>query len=191
MNPLTDIDKEVEFTKNWWFSLIKDEDRMAKWLRKLEVTEIAGYYDWNDYRHDMFDQIGVREDAIFSNIADDEEKHSKILLDLMDSRRIIPQKRFHHSSEVKSQYWDEMNSHIVDIKSACAVNYFGEALAAFRFEVIQSVKETPSDIREALNIILPDEQFHRETLKRLAGDEALSLLLPVHLAAMAALKASK
>lgn len=81
-----------------------------------------------------------------------------------------------------------LNEHIVDLPTACAVNFFGESLAAYRFEIIQSMPETPSDIRTAFDIILPDEQFHRETLQRLSGEEALMKIRPVHELALAALK---
>ena len=49
---------------------------------------------------------------------------------------------------------------------------------------------TPSDIKDALRIILPDEQFHRVTLSKLAGQDALERMAIVHDTAMRALKAT-
>ncbi|HET8687755.1 MAG TPA: hypothetical protein VFM18_13975, partial [Methanosarcina sp.] len=62
---------------------------------------------------------------------------------------------------------------------------------AFRFEVIESMDETPSDIKDALRIILPDEQFHKITLEKVAGNEALEKMSIVHNAALIALKVPK
>lgn len=33
------------FTNNWWSALLKDEERLQKWLIKLETTERQGFDD--------------------------------------------------------------------------------------------------------------------------------------------------
>ena len=157
------LDEEVAFTSDWWSRTVKDEAKLIKWLQKLQQTEIGGFDDWNAYA-DTF-KPDERTLKIISNIADDELKHSCLIVNLLNERG------FHNSlDKMPSQYWDTMNTHIVDLETAAAVNYFGEALAAFRFEILVEHKETPGDIRDLLRIVLPDEQFHRQTLKRIAGD---------------------
>lgn len=177
------IDEQVQFTTEWWAKLCKDDEKMVKWLQKLYHTELDGYVDWINLEDIFSYQITDRTKAILTNIANDELKHSNIISELLSDRgySII-------DNVPKSQYWDQMNINIVDLNTACAVNYYGEALAAFRFEVLVEHPDTPRDIKNALGIILPDEQFHRETLKRLAGDEALSKLREKHDQAMANLR---
>ena len=65
-----------------------------------------------------------------------------------------------------------------------AANFFGESLAADRFEIIGSMDVTPSDIRQFIHTALPEEIFHRETLGRLAGEDALRKFYKLHESAL-------
>jgi len=177
------IDEQVQFTTEWWTKLCKDDEKMVKWLQKLYHTELDGFVDWGGLEDAFSYQITDRTRAILTNIANDELKHSGIIKELLYDRGYST-----IDNVPKSQYWDQMNTNIVDLNTACAVNYYGEALAAFRFEVLVEHPDTPRDIKNALEIILPDEQFHRETLKRLAGNEALAKLREKHDQAMANLR---
>ena len=178
------LDEEVSFTQEWWKRVNRDDTLLVAWLKKLYLTEIGGH---DDYRSFLISyDTDSRTRLILENIADDEKKHSLILTDVLSARghEIDP-------NAPASTYWQTMDSHIADITTACAANYYGEALAAFRFEVISDMQCTPADVKEALRIILPDEQFHRQTLKRLAGDEALGKFKQIHDDAVAALKGEK
>jgi hypothetical protein len=174
-------DEEVTFTKDWWSRTLKVEMKLINWLRKLHGTEIGGYEDYQRFK--QLYKPEERTERIFTNIANDELKHGEVIVALLGSRGFVL-----GEGAPKSTYWHEMDSHITDLSSAAAVNYFGEALAAFRFEIMYEHKETPEDIKNMLDIILPDEQFHRETLKRLAGDEILSKFREKHNEAVAKLK---
>jgi hypothetical protein len=176
-------DAEVQFTSDWWTRVTKDEAKLIAWLKKLYGTEIGGHDDYFSFLSKF--SVDDRTTKIFTNIALDELKHGGLIENLLDARghKLDP-------NPPQSEYWKEMDSNIVDLYSAAAVNYFGEALAAFRFEVIIDHKDTPADVKEILHIILPDEQFHRTTLKRVAGDETLERFQAIHDAAVARLKGS-
>jgi ferritin len=181
------MNQDITFTQEWWKTLLKDEARLATWLQKLQLTEAGGYYDWVDTLMPRFrDELSARAEAILTNIANDELKHAGLLIDLMTDRGIKGLTT--QAPGMKSQYWEDMYQEIDSLSTACAVNYYGEALAAFRFEVIADMKETPGDIKEFLRLALPDEQFHRETLKRLAGDAALEQIKSTHEAAVKRLR---
>lgn len=178
-------DDELQFTKDWWKRCLADPAKLAAWLQKLQITEISGYTDWADvfiprYRK----EINSRTESILTNIALDEMKHSQLLLGLMLERRIKPLETL----ECQSTYWATMYLCQTDLNTCCAANFFGESLAADRFEVIESMKETPSDIRDVIARILPDEIFHKVTLKKLAGDEAIETMREAHETAVARLK---
>lgn len=181
---LVNKDADVAFTTSWWGRTLKDEPKLILWLQKLQQTEIGGYDDYMGFIRQF--QPEDRTHKIFTNIANDELKHSGLIVDLLESRGYC-----NSLDDLSSSYWGTMNTNIVDLQSAAAVNYFGEALAAFRFEVIAEHKDTPADIRELLGIVLPDEQFHRETLKRLAGNDLLESMAEKHHAAVAALRGHK
>lgn len=177
---------EIEFTQDWWKRCLKDDAKLVRWLQKLENTEIGGFHDYVTAMGTYV--LDARTHRIFANIASDEFKHSNLLLQLFQDRKIEPQST---NEEFVSSYWKTMNSHIVDLETYCAVNYLGESLAAFRFEVIAEMPETPSDIKYFLDKALPDEQFHRETLKRLCSEKVLVHIKAVHDDAVAALKGQK
>lgn len=167
---------EIEFTKTWWSAVCKDPARFAKWLQKLQITEIGGYTDHVDF---LKSGIGYdeRSKTILMNIADDEMKHSLILRGLMGCRGI---EVIEPTMETCSSYWTYMNQQYDDLRTYAAINHFGEALAADRFEIILEHPDTDIDVRFALRSILPDEIFHRETLQRMAGEAALAKMKTHH-----------
>lgn len=177
-------DVEVAFTNQWWSGVAADETKLTKWLQKLQQTEIGGYDDYMSFL--SLYKVDERTTRIFTNIAEDEKKHSGLIIDLLESRGSGTS-----AIAMPSTYWDDMNKYVVDTKTAAAVNYFGEALAAFRFELIEAHEETPSDVRELIRKVLPDEQFHRETLKRIAGDNLLDIYSSYHFDAVEKLKQTK
>lgn len=178
---MTTLDQEVAFTTAWWQRTTADESKLIQWLKKLHTTEISGYTDYQEFikRFDVDD----RTFRIFTNIGQDELKHGGLIEGVLSDRGfgLDP-------AAPKSSYWEEMNTNIIDLPTAAAVNYFGEALAAFRFEVIIDLPNTPADVREILRVILPDEQFHRQTLRHLAGDDLLEELREKHDLAVKRLK---
>lgn len=180
MLPLLSKDMEVEFTNEWWSRTVNDKKRLIAWLHKLHGTEIGGFDDYTNFIAQY--EMDARTKTIFQNIAADELRHGGLIADLCDSMNqpIIEMP--------KSTYWAEMNENIIDLKSAAAVNYFGEALAAFRFEVIMEHPETTDDIKNLLSVVLPDEQFHRTTLNKIAGSDLIEQLQSKHDAAVARLK---
>lgn len=164
---------DLEFTKDWWRRCIADNHKMTLWLQKLQRTELSGYTDHIEFM--ATHKISNREQLILTNIANDELKHSGLLIDLFADRKIeaVPVGE-------ESSYWLDILKDVQTFEDYCAANYFGEALAAFRFDVIHSMPETPADIRELISKVLPDEIFHRETLQRLAGDDTLARMKLLH-----------
>lgn len=165
---------DAKLTREWWLRCIADDTKMTLWLQKLQRTELGGYSDHVEFMKTH--TITERDSKILNNIATDELKHSIVLCSMFKSRGV----------EVKpegeqSTYWDEVLAGVTTVEEYYAANYYGEALASYRFEVIQSMPETPSDIKEALRIILPDEIFHRETLMRLCSEETLNKYGKIHI----------
>lgn len=164
---------KIQFTKDWWVRTINDEAKLTAWLQKLQRTELGGYTDHIEYMANH--EVSDRERAILTNIANDELTHSELLIDMMNERgiAIVP-------DGVQSAYWDELLAGVTSTADYCAANYYGEALAAYRFEIILGMPETPEDIRYVIGRALPDEIFHRETLQRLAGEATLAKYKQIH-----------
>lgn len=158
---------DPDITRNWWLSCIADEAKLARWLQKLQRTEYSGYTEHADFM--AANDLTARQIKILTNIAEDELEHSGLLINVMGSRGISKE-----PEGAPSTYWDDMLAEATTMDSYCAANYFGEALAADRFNIIIGMEETPNDIRRVISQLLPDEIFHRETLFRIAGPDALA-----------------
>lgn len=175
-------DEQVLFTQAWWRRCLADPAKLDVWLQKLQRTELGGFTDHIEFIN-KHPELTPRERTILKNVADDELKHSGLLIDLMRERRIPVT-----VAGGDSGYWGAMLADANTFSAYCAANHYGEALAAFRFEVIQAMPETPADIRYFLDRALPDEQFHRETLRRLASEDDLIRYGQLHAEAAARLR---
>lgn len=164
---------DIEFTQAWWTRCLANPEKLTAWLQKLQRTEIGGYTDHIKFMSE--NQVTDRERMILTNIANDELNHSNMLVELLTDRKIAVV-----ADGEQSTYWSEVLGSVNGISEYCAANYYGEALAAWRFEVISDMTSTPSDIREFIRRALPDEIFHRETLQRLAGPTALTAVGLIH-----------
>lgn len=174
----------IDETKAWWRGLLKDRTRFEAWLQKLHRTEFEGYTGHLQFlAQPSSADVTERTAQILLNIAMDELKHARLIEGFMANQglAVIP-------DPPQSQYWKTMNSQVNGFNDYLAVNYLGEDLAATRFEIILGMPETPKEFGQALTLILPDEQFHRETLKRLAGEEAIKRMSATHVQAVTALK---
>ncbi len=165
---MTHMNNLDQFTTNWWLGVISNDANLRKWLQKLQKTEIGGYYDHYNFMA-QYPDMDERTKTILVNIADDEAKHSNMIVGVLSKRGW-----FTDMHAPQSTYWDDILSHVTSIEDYCAANYYGEALAAYRFQKILDCEKTPKDIRSLIEKVLPDEVFHRETLQRLAGPESLS-----------------
>lgn len=167
---------DPKITIAWWEELLKDEEKLVKWLQKLQVTEIDGY-SGNFEANAKWNSQGSRQHEIFFiSTARDELKHSNLLEELLLNRghtKLASQKS-------TSIYWDKMEEEVSSLEEMCAAFYLGELLAAERFRVMSFHRETPIDIREFLNIALPDEEMHARGYYLLAGGKAIKKMSMVH-----------
>ncbi len=169
---------DVEFTRSWWSLLIKDDTHLNKWLQKLQVTELAGYYDNLEaivkFKRDINSNTRIQE--LLLRTASDEKNHSNMLVDILADRG-VPVYSDIEADENKSLFWSELEASIVDIRTMAAVYYLGEELAAFRFEIIYDNPSTPSDIRRFIEKALPDEKYHARGYLMHTSDEALTSVI--------------
>lgn len=161
---------DVKKTQEWWKSVLSDEVKLEAFLRKLEHTEYSGYDE-----HMLFianNRLTDRQFKILDQIALDELKHSEALIAVMSGRGMVWKP---YEGKV-SVYWETVLQDCTSYTDYCAANYYGEALACERFKIMLDMPETPEDIKDFLRLALPDETFHRITLKNEAGEVALARL---------------
>ena len=165
---------DVGFTVRWWDALLADEERMARWLQKLQKTEYSGYGD-NLAAIDQWAEGNVAAIGILEATAKDELKHSDLLVELLHKRGLSTEE-----DQPESVYWSEMDKQITDLKTCAAVFHLGEQLASDRFRVIYNHEGTPDDILHFLKIALPDEEYHARSFRFLTDDATLSQIIKTH-----------
>lgn len=173
------------FTITWWDGLLKDDERMMRWLQKLQQTEYDGFTG----NREADEQWGGGNPAVsnvFRVTGDDEKRHSDLLVDLIH-------KRGGTTVEVQpeSLYWTEMDAIITSLETCAAVFHLGEVLAAERFKVLFEHDGTPDDIRAFLEAALPDEEYHARAFKRISSPEAIEIVQRKHVEVLAMLMAPK
>jgi len=160
---------EREFTKTWWKNLCADEDRLIKWLQKLQHTERHGFYDNHDaierFTDPMKDKNAIK---VLTQTAIDEWRHADLLVGLIHNRGLAI------TAPVKSLYWDEMEKVIVDLDTCMAAFHLAETLAAWRFEIFYEYENTPNDVKQWLETVIPDEQYHGKIFRKLTSEDTIA-----------------
>ena len=176
--------EQVDFTNAWWASLVKDQERLIAWIHKLYNSELYGCDEYSAF----ITRYNPEEVTRFTlrAMAQDEMRHAGYLDQVLGywgqpQATITP----------RSQYWNEMQQHAIDFRTACAVKYFGEALAAERFNLLVKHPDTPDDLFHAFRWIAPDEERHCQIMFVLAGHEAIVEMEKHHKVAVANLLQKK
>lgn len=172
---------DIDYTRTWWAAVCKNPPRLHAWLTKLYATEYGGYEDHAEFVNKNASAMSARQIQILDNIGQDEKEHAAFLDHLLDDWGVVRQ------TPPASAYWDIVLEGAVDYQGYCAANYYGESTACDRFGILHDMDCTPKDVKLFIDFALPDEIFHRTTLKREAGEEALALYALRHKAAMDAI----
>lgn len=181
-------DETKQITLNWWEKLLDDERLLHAWLKKLQLTEWSGY-SGNIEANMRWNPRGPRYNshasAFLKRTASDEQRHSNALSLILIQRGEEPVSD--PAATRSSFYWDTMEQHVVSLETCCAMMYFGEQIAADRFEVLLKHPRTPNDLKGFLRKALPDESYHAKGFAALAGPEAIEEMTRVHTETMAQL----
>lgn len=181
-------------TLAWFKALLGDDQKLQAWLYKLWHTEYSGGAEHVAFIEKFKSSLTEREIKIYQNIAADEFRHADMIEVIL-----IEQYGFDPKTTdvpiVESEYWKEMLRPLTQSELAeysdqvgvftvapapkhlyAAANFFGEQAAAERFKIMLEADFCPQHLKEFLEVVLPEETFHRETLKRLATPVALQLM---------------
>ncbi|AXQ68803.1 hypothetical protein HOU00_gp322 [Caulobacter phage CcrPW] len=177
--------EDLKFTTAWWERLLADDEKMVRWLQKLQATEFSGYQD----NRDAAARWGGGNPAVenvFIQTGDDEMRHSDLLIDVLRGRGAWPIE----NPPPESAYWAEMEAVTDSLEACAAVFHLGEQLAADRFVVMYGHKRTPADILYFLHHALPDERHHARVFRKLTNDATLARITQAHNEAVVRLKGS-
>ena len=168
--------EQISFTQDWWKKLVRDETKLIAWLCKLYGSEIHGVHEYLGFMRFKPDHAVCTQ---LRSLANDEMNHAT-MIDQWMAQYDLPQPSVIHSSK----YWNEMQRHVKDFSSACAIKFYGETLASERFEILRDHPDTPDDLFHLFRRIGLDEQRHSQVMYLLSGPEAIVKMERHHIAAL-------
>lgn len=162
-------------SKTWWNEVKQDEEKLVKWLKDQYHGEVTA----GDRIFDI-SNLAVYKDVFRSlrKIAAQEYAHANWIKGLLDSRGI--------PAEVlvkESRYWQQTlpeNHMELPLEQLAAIGAHAEAMRLERIRVIAADESAPADIRKVFQNILPQEEFHEETFRNIAGEKAVAEALASH-----------
>ncbi|AFU88126.1 putative ferritin-like protein [Caulobacter phage CcrColossus] len=177
--------EDRSFTIAWWERLLADDEKMVRWLQKLQATEFSGYQDNRDAAA-RWGGGNIAVENVFIQTGDDEMRHSDLLITLLRGRGAWPVE----TPPPESAYWLEMEAVTDSLEACAAVFHLGERLATDRFSVMYNHVDTPDDILLFLGHALPDERHHARVFRKLTSDATLARITLAHNEAVERLKGS-
>lgn len=169
-------EQDIQFTKDWWGKLVKDEPRLLRWLIKMHRTEADGYQDNIDAANKWATTDAQRH--IFLQTAEDEKRHAFLMERMIAARGGVlgaPE-----TAPPPSYYWEQMEASVDSLEACAAVCHLGEKLAADRFTIMLEHPDTPIDVWRWLAAVTPDEKHHARIFRKLSTPEAIAKMQLVH-----------
>jgi len=164
----------------WWQAVKGDDKLLNDWLIRQYRGEVTAAKRIELFRDRYVLDIETRR--ILTLIAAQEAKHAAWVLDLLRARDITPSIK-----GAEDRYWKETLPAIEDFETGAAVGAHAEEMRLARIRVICEDDTAPEDIRDVFQKILPEEEFHARTFRKLAGNEAYSRTMGAHEKGMALL----
>lgn len=177
----------VEKTAEWWYSTLRDSDKLNRWLIRLYKNEFDAYHRFNDFAIEYCDENDEHW-YLFKFLARQELRHAEMVLDLILSRQIVMEAYIDNSDKPRPErYWDCVLPCIKDLTTAAGVGALAEGLSLERMRVIINAYDTPEDIRGLFKSIEPDEGVHAKVLGVLAGRHGINSVIDCHSSGLEAL----
>lgn len=156
-------------TQEWWDTIKQDPARLIVWLRKQFHGEITAADRIERY---CIERLPPEHECWRSRlklIAAQERKHAVWVGDLLRARDVAPEIMCKDE-----RYWKQTLIGIRSFEDAAAVAAHAEEMRLERITLISFDPQTPMDIGNVFRQILPEEQFHMMSFRRMAGEAALA-----------------
>jgi hypothetical protein len=174
----------MKTTAQWWAETKNDETKLARWLQRQYVGELAAV----NLLSEMILKFGAdMTDAQWHDIHKvmmQEATHAKWMNELLDARGVLPEK----DADPTRRYWQEVLPAVDDFEKAAAAAYDAEHMRLYRIREIANDVEGNRldlrDIRETFQKILPHEEWHEEVFGSMRGNARLDEMHQRGLAAL-------
>jgi len=156
-------------TAEWWAEVRDDSEKLAHWLRRQYVGELAAVNLLSEmilkFGADMTEQQWEDTHKVMLQ----EATHAKWMKQLLDARGILPEK----DADPTRRYWQEVLPAVDDFQKASAAAHDAERMRLHRIRAIALDQKAPADIRNTFKRILPHEEWHEIVFESMRGDARL------------------
>ena len=155
----------MKTSQEWWNDTKVSQEQTINWLKNQYHGEAIAA---DRIRLFILPKMEGKYQFMVERIADDEDKHSKWVGELLSARGVTPE-----ILQKEERYWKQVITEEFkeDSNYACAVAAHAEEMRLERISVIMNDVNAPSDIRKVFTDIYKDELFHAKAFKLIAGDE--------------------
>lgn len=171
-------------THEWWQEIKSDPEKLAAWLRRQYVGELAAVNLLSELLIRFGADMKPEQWHTISKIMMQEALHGSWMKELMDVRGIEPEK----NASAERRYWKEVLPAVDSFEKAVAAGFHAENMRLHRIREIAHDDTAPADLRETFQRILPHEEWHEEAFASMMsgvditpfhekGLEALNLIL--------------
>jgi hypothetical protein len=159
----------MKTTAQWWVETKNDEEKLAQWLRRQYVGELAAVNLLSEmmlkFGADMTEEQWENTHKVMLQ----EATHAKWMKGLLDVRGITVEK----DADATRRYWQEVLPSVDDFEKASAAAHDAERMRLYRIREIANDANAPEDIRATFQRILPHEEWHEEVFASMRGDARL------------------
>lgn len=157
-------------TKQWWSEIKASPERLAAWLRRQYVGELAAVNLLSEVLLQYGSAMSQEQWADIYKVMQQEALHGSWMKRLMDDRGIRPEP----NASATRRYWNEVLPAVDSFEKAAAAAFNAERMRLFRIREIANDADAPPDIREVFKAILPHEEWHEQVFDRMRGSTDLS-----------------
>lgn len=165
-------------SQEWWNEVKADPAKFTHWLVRQYVGEVTAASRIN--RHLVPKARTSREESILKIIADQELRHADWISELLAARGIRAD-----MAAAENRYWAAVAPEgEIDFEDTSALAAHAEGMRLERIRVIAEDESAPEDVQNTFIRILREEEFHERAFRKMAGDEAMTNMLPHHQAGL-------
>lgn len=155
----------MKTSQEWWNETKASEALINNWLKNQYHGEAVAA---ERIRKFILPNLEGKYQFMVERIANDEDRHSEWIAQLLHSRGITPE-----ILQKEERYWKCVMTEDfgTDGNYAAAVAAHAEEMRLERITVIMNDEFAPKDIRDVFTNIYKDELFHAKGFKLIAGDD--------------------
>lgn len=169
----------MKTTEQWLSEIKNDKHKLDNWLKRQYIGEELAA----ERITSLADSVPTQYQNIktlLNVIAEQERTHALWVEQLLVTRGIdIPEVSYEGT-----RYWQPILEEEHSFEEITAAGYHAEKMRLVRIRALANDLEIPEDIRETFRKILPQEEFHEFSFKKLTTDEDIKKMATLHEAGM-------